>query len=222
MTEWFRHNWRLKLVALVLAVLIWMFVNGMTNDRRVLQAIPLEVRTRPGVTLLQQTPLMVDVVVRGTREDIRQISRDDLLAVLDLSNEERTGELERRLGTGSVRHPRWVQPVEVVPGRATVVVDEMAEQDIDIEPQLTGQPARGFELAAVEVDPPVVRVVGPRSRLAALQEIQTLPIDLAGHTMDFQERVELNPDGLADVSLQRRWVELQIRIRPLRPDGEKP
>lgn len=222
MTEWLKHNWRLKLVALFLAALIWFFVNGLTNDRRVLQAIPLEVRTRPGVTLLQQTPLMVDVVVRGTREDMRQVSRDDLTVVLDLAREEKTGEFTRRLGPGAVRHPRWVQPVEVVPARATVVVDEILERDLPVEPQVIGQPANGLTVEQVRVSPTTIRVVGPQWRLAELNGIQTLPVDVSGRTEDFHQRIELNPDGLADVSLQRRWVDIEVRIRPVRPSGETP
>ena len=128
MIPWVRHNWRLKLVSLALATMTWVFVNGITNDRRLVQAVPLEVETRPGTLLLRQKPLLVDVLVRGTRDDMRQVSRNDLAVVLDLSEEEQLGQLTRHIGVGAVRHPRWVQPLEIIPARVTVVVGEAPER----------------------------------------------------------------------------------------------
>lgn len=212
MKRFFQHNWRLKVIAFLLALLIWFFVNSITNERRLVQAVPVEVRTRPGVTVMQQEPTMVDVMIRGTRNDMRQVSRDDLSVVLDLSRVDKTGEFVERLGPATVRHPRWVQPIEVIPARATVVIDQIAARSVRVEPQFVHEPAPGYRLQRVEVNPESVRVIGPEQRLQELHTIVTLPVELSGRTMSFRERTELNADGLADVSLQRGWVEVDVRI----------
>ena len=124
MIPWVKNNWRLKLISLFLATVTWFFVNGITNDRRLVLAVPLQVAVRPGTTVLLQKPLLVNVLVRGTRDDMRQVSRDDLAVVVDLTGEERVGQLTHRIGLGAVRHPRWVQPLEIIPWAVTVVVDD--------------------------------------------------------------------------------------------------
>lgn len=210
--HWFKHNWRLKLIALFLASLVWFFVNGITNDRRLVQAVPLEIQTASGVTLLQQNPLMVDVTVRGTRSDMHQVSRDDLSVVLDLTGYDGSGESSHRLSPGAVRHPRWAQPVDINPSRVMVVIDKIIEQDILIAPQIRGRTARGYQVGDVLINPTVVRVVGPALRVEKLASIPTAPIVVSGRSRSFSQHVELNADGLADLSLQRRSVDVDVEI----------
>ncbi len=122
MISWLTSNAGLKIASLLLATLIWLFVNGITSDRRTIGNVPLEIRVKPGSTLLQSSAKMVDVTLRGTRDDVRQIARADLSAIVDLTREDHTGLWEIRLGTKSIRHPSRVQVVHIEPARVTVRV----------------------------------------------------------------------------------------------------
>ena len=73
--NWVTANARLKAVSLMLAVGTWFFVKGITSDSRVVENVPLEIRVKSGMTLVHSSATTVTVVVRGTREDIRQSSR---------------------------------------------------------------------------------------------------------------------------------------------------
>jgi len=210
--RWWKHDWRLKLVAFGIALVVWFFVNRITNDRRVVQAVPLEVRTRAGVMVLQQSTTMVDVEIRGTRNDVRQVSREDLVVRLDLSRETSTGEQSYRLGPAAVLGPRWVQPVAVQPARVTLVVDEVVNRELKVVPQIVGELPPGFRIERVLLHPAEVTVRGPKSRLEKETTISTLPIDVGGRRTSFRERVELTTDPLADLPVERRRVEVDVRI----------
>ncbi len=72
----------------------------------------------------------------------------------------------------------------------------------------------------MEIQPPAVQVAGPKLRLQDLASIPTLPINLRNRQRSFRMRFELNPDGLADLSLQQRYVEVDVRIAPIVKESE--
>jgi YbbR domain-containing protein len=216
------HNARLKLASLALAALTWFFVKSLTSDSRVIEAVPLEVRVRPELAVLETSVATVRVVVRGTREDVRQLSRDELTAVLDLTRDERLGERTVRLSPRSVRASRRVQVVGVEPSELTVNVDALVERELRVEPQLTGQPPAGLLVERVLIKPDTVRIKGPKTLLNGLPAIPTLPIDVTGRNTSFRERVELSPLGVPEAFAQRHWVEADVRIGPARSDESGP
>jgi len=113
--QWLRSNFTLKIVALALATAAWFFVKNLTNERRVVESVPLEIKLPDNRTLAGAKERTVSVIVAGTRTDIWQVSHSEMVAVVDLSREERTGVVRVTLNPQSVRHPSRVQVVQVVP-----------------------------------------------------------------------------------------------------------
>ena len=124
--RWFPSDAGLKVVSLVLATFTWFFVKGITSDSRVIDGVPVEVKARPGLTILQTSAATITVTVRGTPEDIRQVSRQDLSAVVDLTDDTRLGPITKKLTPRSVRHSRRVQIAEIDPAEVTVGVAVMS------------------------------------------------------------------------------------------------
>jgi YbbR domain-containing protein len=121
---WISSNAGLKLIALALALVTWFFVRAITSDSRTIERVPLEFRLRPGVIKQNANVETVNIVVRGTREDVRQMTRNELWAVIDLTRETRTGLLTFRLEPRDVHHPRHIQVVDVSPSEVTVRLTE--------------------------------------------------------------------------------------------------
>src|SRR4249920_2624400 len=79
----FRH-FGLKLLALGVAVLLWMIVSGEETVERGLR-VPLELQQVPaGLELLGEVPATVDVRVRGASGTLSRVGTGDVIAVLDL------------------------------------------------------------------------------------------------------------------------------------------
>ena len=123
---WLRTNTGLKCIALGLATFIWFFVQAVTSERRTVEGVQLEIRTRPGY-LAQSNTRYINVVVRGAQEDLRQASRNELFGVVDLSEERATGRLIVGLEPHIIRHPRRVQVVAVDPTNIVVRLDPVPE-----------------------------------------------------------------------------------------------
>lgn len=117
----------LKIVALVAAIFIWLFVKAVTSDSRTMDGVPLEVKAPPGMTATYVTPRSVNVTVRGTTEDLRQSSRAELFAVVDLQREGRIGRVMAPITLRDIRHPRRIQVIAVEPTNAIVRLEKAVE-----------------------------------------------------------------------------------------------
>ena len=125
--QWLISNNGLKVVALVAATFIWFFVRAVTSGTRTVEGVPLEFKTAPGITATYATPRNVNVTVRGTTEDLRQTSRYELFAVVDLQREERAGNVTAPIGLRDIRHPPRIQVVAVEPTNTAVHLKKTAE-----------------------------------------------------------------------------------------------
>lgn len=210
--QWLTNNAQLKIVSLGLATTVWFFVRGVTSDSRVIEGVPLEFKLKPGSTILQGSDLTLKVTVRGTREDVRPITRQDLSASIDLTGDDRTGEVAIKLAPRLIRQPRRVQVVEIEPAEVTVNIDQLVERELPVQPQFTGELPPGVTLERVLAKPETVKLKGPKTLLDTLNGAATLPIDLTGRHTSFRERVELTSLPLASTSAPRQWVEVDVRI----------
>jgi len=210
--RWLRSNTGLKIIALVLAICTWCFVNHITSDSRTINGVPLEVRVKPGLTALKTSVSSVNVTVRGTREDVRQVTRQDLSAMVDLTHDARRGLISVDLTPRAIQHSRRVQVTEVDPREVTVNVDEIIERELPVQPEFTGELPPGLAIERVITKPEKIEAKGPKTLLNKMSAIATLPVDVTGRRTSFRERVELTPLQLPERMAERHWVEVDVRI----------
>ncbi|MDH4334313.1 MAG: CdaR family protein [Chloroflexota bacterium] len=80
---------------------------------------------------------------------------------------------------------RTVASVELTPSTTHVDVDVSTvetSKTVPVRPILSGTPAPGYEIVSVSVDPAVITLLGSPEALAAITEVVTEPISLAGRT----------------------------------------
>ena len=127
MRQWLASEAGLKIVALVLAMFTWFFVKAVTSDSRTVEGVPLEIKVRPGLTVSETSVKTLNVTVRGTTEDLRLASRNELFAVIDLSYEEKAGNVQTAIKPEAIRHPRRVQVVAIEPTNVVVRIEKVVE-----------------------------------------------------------------------------------------------
>lgn len=115
MREWLSSNNGLKIIAVVLAVFIWVFVKAVNSNSRTVELVPVEIRPPAGMTVAYYSPVTVSVTVRGPTEDLRTVNRFELFGGLDLQHEDRTNSFQVAIKPSDVRHPRRVSVIEVEP-----------------------------------------------------------------------------------------------------------
>ncbi|MFI5045336.1 MAG: YbbR-like domain-containing protein, partial [Acidimicrobiales bacterium] len=108
-----------------------------------------------------------------------------------------------------------VSPVKLEPDTARVkilVFQDLSSRSIAVSPVVTGNPALGFEVATIMVDPSVVTVEGDAERLAALETIDTDPVSVSGASATVEKTVALAPpDGVSPLDATTVTVTVTFR-----------
>jgi len=176
-------NLPLKLLSIFLASLVWLFVMGEEHSERS-YSVPVQIsRLAEGLVLLNEEDYVVEVRVSGPRGILNSLSDDGFAATLDLAPYGK-GEVDVPIPKEAIRAPKGVSITRIRPATIRVHLDSVVEKEIPLKAVVHGQPAAGYEVGAVKLEPPSLRLTGPESLLAQITEIPTTPIDVTGLTGD--------------------------------------
>jgi YbbR domain-containing protein len=111
-----------------------------------------------------------------------------------------------------------VTPIQVTPATAHVqiaVFSNLESRPLPVTPAVSGDPAEGYEITGVTVDPPLVSVEGEADQIVGLTQANTEQIVVSGVTQDIIKDVALSlPDGVLPVG-GSVTVRVTITIRPI-------
>jgi YbbR domain-containing protein len=174
------------------------------------QLDPVATKTMPVTVVLgavpdglNLSPAQTDpstVTVSGGSSRVDQVSSVVARVSIDASalNIDRVFDLVPVDATGN-----RVPNIELDPERARVriaVARELANRTLPVVPQVVGQPALGYRIASVTVEPLVVTVSGEEAIVTQLDNAPTEPIDVAGRTDDLEATVRVALPAGASVS----------------------
>lgn len=226
---WPLGHFGLKVLSVGFAVLLWLVVSGDETVERGLR-VPLELQQFPaGIEMMGEAPSLVDVRVRGASSTLSRLSPGDIVAELDLKAA-REGRRLYQMTPELVRVPFGVQVVQVTPPTVALTFEASLSKQVPVVPAVEGDPAPGYVVGKILVDPPVVEVVGPRSAITKVTEALTEPVSVAGahaKVMDtvtvgfLDSALRLKTPRLAQVTVDVMPgpVERTIRERPVRLKG---
>lgn len=193
----------LKIVSLVLAALLWLLVSGEQTVERALR-IPLEFTNLPSqLELVGQPPAVVDVRVRGSSGTLSRVSAGELAALLDVRTA-RVGDRLFQLTPEDVRGPFGVEVVQVTPASLSLTFEESMSKTVGVTARIEGEPAAGYAVGGVTVDPSTVTIVGPAGALNGLTEAITEPVSVTGASGPVTETVTV---GVADPVVRLRQAQ---------------
>lgn len=197
-----------KLLALLLAVLSWLYVQGEEiREERVKAQVAW---TLPeGLVATEPLPVTAFLSVRGSRTAINRAHAAPIRMVVDvadLSEGEHTVELAGVVPEGL---PPSLEQLGVTPSAVHFRLDEVATHHVQIHPVLVGEPADGFVVSSVELEPSVVPLRGPREAVSALREVSTRPIDVSGLSESGSREVLLDLPRSVEVA---QGLPIQARL----------
>ena len=217
------YNWRLKLAALGLAVLIWAAVSA---EQVTSQWIPVRVDpvVRDPEFVLTGAPDPAEVRVRfsGPGRELWELALDRPSLVLPLSD---IG--NRRafaLDASMLRIPSGlsVNVQDIRPAVVRVDVQRLASRVLPVRARLGARSSQRYVLVAdMEVLPAEVRVTGPADRLAAMDSVSTRSFDIVPDDSTFSVDVLLDTEGMEGLSFSRSRVRVSgpVDVRGDRPIG---
>lgn len=179
--RWFVSNIRTFLLALILAVAVWISAvsSADPDEVRTLNSVPLEVVGQdPSLITISSLPSRVEVTLRAPRSVWEQLDAQEnsVQATLDLSG----------LGSGEyvvdIQLRILVRPVQIVlsnPTTVTVHLEPVKTKTLPLVLSLSGQPATGYQVGDETLDPETITISGPESVVREAARARVL-VSLAG------------------------------------------
>lgn len=205
------YNWRLKLAALGLAVLIWAVVS---SEQVTSQWIPVRVDPvvrDPEYVLSGPTePAEVRVQFTGPGRELWELALDRPTLVLPLSavGERRAFPVDPSM----LRIPAGlsVRVQDIRPAVVRVDLQRLASRVVPVRARIGGRSMERYVVGEdLEILPAEVRVTGPADRLAELSSVTTQRFEIVPETdSTFTRQVDIDTAGLGGLSLSRAAVRV--------------
>ena len=180
-----------RILAVFMAVILWLFVTGdnitrTTQVRKIITDVPLSYENLQQGLAVVKMPQVVDMTLEGVTGSFDDLLVGDLEAYLDLS------ELDKGTHQVQVRGkaPRDLTLVSLAPRQVEVIIEELQSVVFPVELEFSGDLAPGWIRESHDLHPPQVRLEAVPSLLEQVDRALIL-VDLGGKSGSFE--IELAP-----------------------------
>jgi YbbR domain-containing protein len=209
----FLEDWGLKVVSLLIAIALWVGVTGLSTPTVKRFTVPLVANPANNVEVTNQLVQDVDIVLTGDKRDVDKLNRSDLTAVLDLTDVPAGDRVVSLSPTNVyVNLPQGIKLTEVQPGRIAVDLEAVEEKDVDVDPNISGTPADGFEVYSSTALPQRIRIRAPSSVVKATSSLSTDPVDVTGWKDGFTAHQVAVRASSAKIAVYSTVVDVSVRI----------
>lgn len=211
-------NYSLRLLALLLAFALWLYVsNEQSPLREKTLTIDLENSgLEQGLVISGGMPETVKVKVQGNRNQLANLVPDDFSAVVNIPAG-RTGDFTIPV---QVNVPTGLSLAQVTPDEVSISVDSVAEKQVAVAVSLRGTPVQGYTALAPFYQPDTVVVRGPTRALDGIKQATAL-IDIQGAVQDVDQILQIGV-GSSNVTLEPSTVRVVVPIVAMVPTKNVP
>ena len=214
--RFFTEDWGLKLVAVGLAVLLWMAVRANEPERATFPGIPVEVDVRdPDWRLTGLEPPTVRVTVQGATGDLVTLANAPPQIVLPVERVTDTME-SQVVPLHWVQLPGGVRDARVLglePDTIRLHFERLQSRTLPVKVRTEGTVLEGFTLVTpISTNPAVVVARGPERRLGALDSVPLLPVDVAGLRSTTNVPTRVDTAAISGVTVTPEEVNVILRV----------
>jgi YbbR domain-containing protein len=209
------RNWRLKLSAFILSVLLWAIVTVLPRNREIMPSVPVRVAMNDPAWALAEPPSPTTVTVHlGGLTGPSTVNLAFIRVPIDQVN---SADTVVRL------RPDWV----ILGGETNVVVQSITPAAVALrfEPTLTTAiplslrtqsdfPAGLALVQPLGLSPQVTTVRGRTRMVEALDSVSLEPLDLSKITESGTYRVLVDTTGLGDMTFQPNSAQIAVNLQP--------
>lgn len=213
MFKFITRNPGLKIISLILAVILWLFVKSETGGEVGLVA-PVEFSSLPPTLIMVRlSDEVINLRVSGSLSKVERLSTRDVRVRIDLSSA-KAGLNSFDILPRNISLPQGLTVTQMSPSTIKVEIDEVMDKIVRVNALVQGEPESGYRVSRVTVDPRYIKLQGSKTQLKTLKEVPTEEIDVSG----FKETVKLEvPLRLSELNVKAggdRKVRVTVHIEP--------
>ena len=207
--SWITENLALKLLSLLVAVLLWLATVG-EPEIVTAQSVPVQYRnTPPNLEISSELTDSALVEMRGSSE--RLSGPTNAVVILDLGENTRPGERTYSILAEHVKLPPGITFLRAVPSQIRMRLEYRVSREVPVVVRYSSPVPEGYRIDKQEVNPQLVRIVGPESLVNAIDKVQTDPIDLAAR--DELQTFRVHPfAGDPQVRIERSDLMVSVKV----------
>jgi YbbR domain-containing protein len=212
------RNVRYKLLALTTSLVLWGVAHGTADIERGYDIPVVFTNLSDKLVIVDQNSDVVNVRMRGSRAGLRRMALEGFEYPVDATGA-RAGGANFEVDLGQIEFPRGVTPVSRSPSNLLVTFERRASRVVRVKPDLSGEPAEGFVVAGVDLDPTEVRITGAAGEVRRRGEVTTESIDVSGldETEVRDVKVSINRPNVW--LAEDKTIRATIRVKPAAESG---
>ncbi len=238
LVRFIKHHAGWKLLSLLLAIVTWYAIQAVISFEAVVTDIPLNIRVKEGWAILDRSATAVDVRFRGSQDDIRFLSKDQVRVDVNIEGQPFQDSLAVKLLPSNIHAPGAVRPIMIRPDEVVLKLDQEGEKEVPVKVDFQGMPPEGVEVSQSICTPATITLMGPRQRLGEIKAVFTAAIDLEGRSRSFKKMnvplvapsetwmAHMKPDNVTvDVTMGEPAASKEVEDLPIQtlvPAGSNP
>ncbi|MFQ5707311.1 MAG: hypothetical protein ACE5HO_07665 [bacterium] len=212
-------DYKVKLVSLLFAVIIWFFVVTENEYEHVID-VPIITQNVPkGKVILNDLPATAKVKVQGSGKSLIGLSmRPQIRVELDLSGVRNSKSFAMDpKKVNLARSSGSIKTIEIVnPDSVHIVLDDFAKKKIAVVPNIKVTPAFGHTIVGdLMVNPDSVVIQGPKSIVSEITSINTAEEMFVDVMNDIKKTIALAPLPSKKVKVLQNQVTVSLDIQKL-------
>ncbi|MDQ6963547.1 MAG: hypothetical protein Q9M13_01355 [Mariprofundales bacterium] len=201
------RRYSLGLWAVLIAFVLWFQVHGSGIGAFAIDA-PLQVRgLSKQLMIINDLPETVRITVKGLQARINHLSRDDIRIIIDASDINNPGVMDRAINIQDVHLPAGMSIEKISPDRLQLQVDRLVARLLPVK-AVVDLPEQ-WRVSQLKVVPLQVKVTGPEVWMDSISELDTAMVhpELKAGPFTMEVRV-VSPTGRAI-----RMVDEAVRVQ---------
>lgn len=219
------HNVGIKVVAVIVATLIWLIVINMTDPEKtiVIYNIPVKVTHEEVINDMDMvydvtSNKYVNITVSGKRSLVGKLSADDFVATASLKELSKVNSIPVDISAkqGSVARKITIEKQSIQ--TLQVEVEEIKKHTFDIEVEYSGSTATGYVPGNYSLSKNTVSITAPSSILKNIDRV-VAQCELEGNNVDFTDNCKLalydaegNIIRTKHIKMSSRRVDVSVEI----------
>lgn len=202
----------IMIFCLVLAFFAWQGIRKNTGFEVMVSEIPVDVDVPDGWAVWEKSVNRVNIIFRGSREDIRYLNNDRLRIAIPINEPSRQDVIKIDFLEKYVRNPTDARVVRFSPSEIVIRLDREAEKKLPVKATMGGTLPDGVEVDRIVCTPASVRVIGAQKILDEMENIHTEPIGLDDRYQSFNESIPVAISPSGRMRVEPDWVSVDFLL----------
>lgn len=189
MKKFLFKNWQLKILAVVSAIILWLFVVGIENTVSLFnQELDIEIINIDETVGISSPLPQVKIYIKTDKEIIKNLTVKDFTAQVDLEN---LTAGEYTLPVNVISKNPQVSVIRTEPKEIDIKLSPRIEKEVDVVASYTGNPAVNHKVQSLKAEPEKVRITATQAVLDKIDNVEAKFVMDGAETENTEQKVSV-------------------------------